>query len=348
MGNLPREMKFIAKLLMIYIFVIVSAEIYSLNESRAAPAPVKKGIASMTIFKTAKVRKAPFKNPMMNLLAGIKNVLFSDAPGESFKKCFPQSWSQDSPIYQKEQTSIFNHLQNLIVFLVKGISKFLGYGQKIPYFDYVCDYRDYVKQAIEGFLSYKKEKKRLQEEDPSSWNQRSKYAKRRMREEFIIKALKKVVGGAFDAGKFILKSGVKVGKAAMSFVKNKVLPFITKSIKFIVEAAKKFGTFIKDFVMKIVGCVKANPGLTSAAVFTAVAASLKNKTAQYAAATVTGLMIPYLGYELLGYACQKKENETLIKHMDVAIAAKDKNEKAVMFGQSLAGVIKLYSEVNKE
>merc|ERR1712151_334638 len=351
MGNLPTEMKFIAKLIMIYIFVIVSAEICSLGEF-AAPAapktPVKKGIANMSIFKTAKIRKAPFKNPLVNLFAGIKSVLFSDAPGESFQKCFPKSWSHESRVYQKEQTSIFNHLEDFITFLVSKVTKFFQGGK---YLDYVCDYREYVITGIKGFLGYVKAKKRLQAENPEKWNKKNKstrIAKKRLREEFIFKALKKIVGGAFDAGKYILKSGVKIGKAALNIVKNKVLPFITKSIKFIVNAAKKFGTFIKDFVMKIVACVQGNPGLTSAAVFTAVVSSLGGKVAKYTAATASGTILLYLGHEMLGYACMKKENQALSKHMDIALKAKDKNEKALMFGQSLAGLVKIYSETNKE
>ena len=336
--------------LMLYIFLILSVEIESTYKSISLAKYRNRAIKSSLKRNSNKV-VAPFNNPLMNLLAGIKNIFFPSENGNEFYKCFPEKFlaKDTSP---KVRNGYFDKYTSFLQFLGRKIIQFFPSGSIM---DFICSNREMILSKIKTFLPMRKrreysenfesEKNKKNKKSEKSYeksygklNKRNKYV-RKFRTEWLFSA----VSSVFNATNSVLKAAGNTIMKGLEWIKNQALKIFNAAKNFIVNVVKGLVTFFKDVLYTFVNCFLMNKALFLGSAFAIIVVKLSKKFKNFMSSMGAGIGLIFLANEFLGYLCMKKENEITNKLLSDAFKTKDDNKKALLMGEGLANMLKTFA-----
>jgi len=284
----------------------------------------------------------PFKNPLANLLAGIKNIFFPSDNSDNFYSCFPKTWTADT-LSAKEKVGHFDKFTNFINFLGKKIIKHFPDG---PIMGFICKNREMLINKIKSFLPIGK---RLEQSEKSygKLNKNNKLIKKfRLSAKWLGKLGKSLVSGAKKVSsvtKKILSPVASRIKKGLNVIENQVINIFISAKNFIVSVIKALVTFFKEVLYTFIKCFMANKKLFIATTFAAIATKLHIKFAKFTAAVSAGVVLVYLSNEFLGYICMRKDNEVTNGKLERSFGTKNDNEKGLLMGEGLANMVKTFA-----
>lgn len=323
--------------LILTIFLLLSMEVESAYKSISVSKYRKAQL------KNQRTINPPFpRNPLANLLAGIKNIFFPSDPAENFYQCFPKSWTNGA-LNQKERTGFFDKFTSFIQFLGKKIIKHFPDG---PVMQFICKNRETMINKIKSFLPIGK---RLEASEKSygKLNKKNKHLKKgRLSEKWLGNLGKSLVSGAKKIANVSKKIAGPVAAKILSgvnIIKDQVIKMFVGAKNFIVSVIKMLVTFFKDVLFAFAKCFNANKKLFFATTFAAIAFKLHVKMAKFTAAVAGGVIMVYLSHEFLGYVCMREDNKETNGKLLKAFNSKDENTKALLMGEGLASMVKTFA-----
>jgi len=329
--------------LMLFICLILSLEVESTYKSislskyrnRARRASLNRNFSKDT---------PPFTNPLMNLLAGVKNILLPSDNGDNFYSCFPEKWRKND-MTPKERNGYFTKYTSFLQTILQKIIKNFPDG---PILNFICENRKAVLDKIKEYLPISKRRVNSENYSYGKLNKRNKYV-RKFREEWLINAAKNIFGTAktiFKKGVDIVKTGANYIKEGAKFILSKVFSFIVKLKNFIVSVIKGLAVFFKDVLFTFVNCFLQNKTLFLGSAFAGIMMKLKVKFTKFQVAMASGLVLAYLANEFLGYVCMKKELQETNKLLNESFKTTNDNKKALFMGEGLANLLKTFANAN--